>query len=88
MVNEVLDMLQTSLKDLVELAVAEAERDPSIDIEVLDSVDVGHLDEDVVKSCQREEHQSFITHGLQAKEILDDALNLWVVEPGHFSDFG
>lgn len=88
LVNEVFHVLETLLEDLEELAVSETERNAPIDVEVLHAVHVRHLNDEVVQSCQREQSEALVVHGLQVKEILDDALDLGVVKPRHFGDFG
>ena len=44
LVNKVLHLLQALLENLVKLAVAEIQRDPPVDVQVLDLVHIRHLD--------------------------------------------
>ena len=52
LVDEALNVVQALLEYRVELTVTETERNPSVDVEVLDAVDIRHLDDQIMKSGQ------------------------------------
>ena len=81
-------MLETLLEDSEELAVAEAERDAPIHVEVPDFVHVRHLDDQIVQGRPRQQGQPLVVHSLQVEQVLHDTLDLWVVEPRHLRDLG
>jgi hypothetical protein len=87
LISELLHEVQALLKDLKKGTIAEIQGNPSTCCQVLDFVNVAHLNDKVVYGMKSNE-EMLLAHLIKLLKVGHDRLELGVVEPSHLDDFG